>query len=248
MKYIDSHAHILSEYYDDLEEVIEKSSDTLVIINGVNLDSNYEILKLVKNNVNLYGALGIHPSEVPNCDLKDLDNIETNLNNEKIIAVGETGLDLYWDKTHFDKQVEFFKKHIELSIKYNKPLIIHSRNAEEEIYEILKEYKNLKFIMHCYGGSLELAKKFIELGGLIGIGGVVTFKNAKDLQSIVKGIELDCLITETDSPYLAPEPNRGKKNEPGNIKYIVKKIAEIKGLSEEEVKHKIYNNFMRQFD
>lgn len=248
-KFIDSHAHILREYYPrDKNEVIKNSENTIIIINGVDLESNKEILKTIIKNDNTYGALGIHPTEVNDYELSDLESVFESLDNDKIIAVGETGLDLYWNKDNFEKQKEFFVKHIEKAIEHNLPVIIHSRNAEEEVYEIIKGYKDLKSILHCYGGNLETAQKFVKLGSLIGIGGVVTFKKSYQLQEIVKKININNLITETDSPYLSPEPYRGKRNEPKNVEYIVEKIAEIKGEKPNKIKELIYNNFVREFD
>ncbi len=247
-KYVDSHAHLINKYYNDLEDLINNIDDTIVIINGIDYESNAEILNIIDKKPNLYGALGIHPTDVDNHSFEELKEVFKKTKNKKVIAIGETGLDLYWDKNNLEKQKKFFKLHLDEARKRKKPVIIHSRGAEEEVYEILKDYKDVKSILHCFGGDLETAEKFIGLGALIGIGGVVTFKNAKELQKIVKSIDIENIITETDSPFLSPEPNRGKRNEPSNIKYIVRKIADLKGLNDIEVKEAIYKNFKRQFD
>ena len=246
---VDTHCHLFSEYYDDIDEVIKNAREAgvgFIIINGVDRKTNEEVLKLVKEYDIVYGALGIQPEEVENVNDNDLKFIEEHINDEKIVAVGEIGLDYHWN---IDKilQRKLFLKQLDIANKYNKPVIIHSRDCIQETYNILKDYK-LKGIMHCYSGSLEMAREFNKMGYLIGIGGVVTFKNAVKLVEVVKGIDLEYIVTETDSPYLSPEPYRGKRNEPKNIKVIMKKICEIKGISYKELSDAVSSNVFGLFD
>lgn len=246
---VDTHCHTFSEYYNDIEEVIERAKDVgvgFIIVNGVDRKSNEEVLKLVKKYDILYGALGLQPEEVERIRDDDLDFIERHINDEKIVAVGEIGLDYHYD---IDKELqkEIFKRQLDIANKYNKPVIIHSRDCIQETYNILKEYK-LKGIMHCYSGSVEMARLFNEIGYMIGIGGISTFKNANKIIEVIKDIPLEYIVVETDSPYLSPEPYRGKRNEPKNVSVIYKKISDIKGLLEKEVRNVVASNVFGLFD
>lgn len=250
--YVDSHCHLTNDNYDNLESLINDISPNLVIINGVNNDTNIDVINIVNNNSNVYGALGIHPEEIDSYKESDLDYIEKNLINPKIVAIGEVGLDYYWRKDNKEAQKQLFKKQIELAIKYNKALIIHSRDAIEDTYDILSDYyqnnKDLKVILHCYSSSKEMAQRFMKMNVMFGIGGVVTFKNEKKMKEVVKTLDLNKILLETDSPYLSPEPLRGKKNSPKNIPIIASKIAEIKGISAEKVLEITTQNAVDQFD
>ena len=178
---------------------------------------------------------------------KDYETLEEMVkNNSKIVAIGEIGLDYYWNKDNKDKQREVFCKQLEIAEKLKLPVVIHSRDSINETYEILKKYK-VSGVIHCFSGSLEMAKKFISLGFLLGIGGVVTFKNSK-LFEVIEKLELTNIVLETDSPYLTPEPNRGKTNESSNIFYIAQKIAEIKNIPLENVAKITTENAIRTFD
>mgnify|MGYP003307933840 CR=1 FL=1 len=183
-----------------------------------------------------------------NYTLESLKFIEENINNPKIVGIGEIGLDYYWVKDNKDKQIDLFIKQIELANKYNKTIVIHSRDAINDTYNILKEHLKTKAVMHCYSSSLEMAKKFIDLGIKLGIGGVLTFKNSKTLKEVVENIDIKNILLETDSPYLTPEPYRGKKNEPYNVLYVAKKIAEIKNIELEEVLEITSKTAKEQFD
>ena len=234
--FIDTHCHIVSEYYDDIENVIKNAIDNgvlKIIVNGYNMQSNREELELVKKYDIVYGALGIQPEELYDYNDDSLKFIEDHINDEKIIAVGEIGLDYHYD-TDRNLQKELFKRQLEIAYKYNKPVIIHSRDCIQETYNILKESK-VKGTMHCYSGSKEMALEFIKIGFSIGIGGVSTFKNAKNIVDVIKYIPLEYIILETDSPYLTPEPYRGKKNEPMYISIIAKRVADIKDLDIKEI-------------
>ena len=196
---------------------------------------------------NLYACIGYHPEVSNKIVEKDYETLEEMVkNNSKIVAIGEIGLDYYWNKDNKDKQREVFCKQLEIAEKLKLPVVIHSRDSINETYEILKKYK-VSGVIHCFSGSLEMAKKFISLGFLLGIGGVVTFKNSK-LFEVIEKLELTNIVLETDSPYLTPEPNRGKTNESSNIFYIAQKIAEIKNIPLENVAKITTENAIRTFD
>ena len=246
---IDTHCHLFSEYYDDIDEVIERAINDgvrCIIVNGVDRKSNEEILRLVKKYDIVYGALGIQPEEVEIVNDDDFRFIEEHINDEKIVAVGEIGLDYHYDIDKI-KQKEIFRKQLDIATKYNKPVIIHSRDCIQETYNILKEY-NLRGIMHCYSGSVEMAREFNKIGFLIGVGGIATFKNAVKLIEVIKSIDLKYIVVETDSPYLSPEPYRGKRNEPKNVKVIMEKICELKGIEYKELCDIIQTNVLWLFD
>ena len=181
---------------------------------------------------------------------EDINKIEKYLTHPKIVGIGEIGLDYHYGEEDKEKQKELFIKQISLANKYNKTIVIHSRDAKEDTYNIIEKYKNkeTKCNMHCYSYDLEMAKKLTKNDITLGIGGILTFKNEKTLKEIVKEIDLKYLLLETDSPYLTPEPFRGKKNEPQNIKFVAKKISEIKDINEKKVFKETTNNAIRQFD
>lgn len=230
---IDTHCHLLKEDYDDLDDLIIKmhEEDIVAIVNGCDYDSNEEVLGLSKKYDNVYTAIGYHPSEVENVKNNYIKYLEKNI--EQIVAIGEIGLDYYWIKDNKEKQIELFRNQLQLAEKYNKPVIIHSREATMDIYNILKEY-NLKGIIHAFSGSYETAINYIKLGYKIGIGGIVTFKNS-NLKDVVSKLDIRDIVLETDSPYLTPEPNRGKRNSPLNLKYIAEEVSKIKNLPYKEV-------------
>ena len=189
-------------------------------------------------------ALGIHPEIID--DIDKLEELEKLIKNNKIVAIGEIGLDYYWNKDNKNIQKECLNKQLDLAEKYKLPVLIHTRESIQDTLDILKK-RSLKGIIHCYSGSYEMAKEFIKLGYKLGIGGVLTFKNSK-LYEVIEKIELNDIVLETDSPYLTPEPYRGKQNNPYNIYYVAKKIAEIKKIQIEEVIEKTTNNAKSIFD
>ncbi len=227
---IDTHCHI--DCCENIEEIIN-SFDGIIITSGYDDNSNLKVIDLVNKYTNVYGTLGIHPEEVDND--YNIDIVRNNLDNPKIVGIGEIGLDYHFTKDNIDKQKELFIKQLDIATTNNLPIVVHSRDAIEDTYNILKNY-NLKGSIHCFSSSLEIARKFIDLGYKIGVGGVVTFKNGKKLREVVNGIDIKDILTETDSPYLSPEPNRGKENNPSNVYYVIKEISNIKGISEDEVK------------
>lgn len=229
---IDSHAHILSEYYN-IDEIVKHLKDNNVkyVINcSTCLKDAKEVIELSKKYINyLLPAIGIHPENIEDT----LDQIEKLIKTNKIYAIGEIGLDYYWNKENKEEQKELFIKQIELANKYDLPIIVHTRDSIQDCLDILKKYK-AKGVIHCFTGSYEMAKEFIKLGFKLGIGGVITFKNSK-LSEVVSKLDINDLLIETDSPYLTPEPNRGKQNNPANVYYVAKKIAEIKKVDVEEI-------------
>ncbi len=245
---IDSHAHILSEYYENIDLLINdlKSKNMLNVINCADsIKTSHEIIDLSKKYESfLLPAVGIHPENVDEID--KVNEIEEILKHEKIYAIGEIGLDYYWNKENKDKQKELLNLQLDLAEKYNLPVIIHNRDAIQDCFDELKKRK-LKGVIHCYTGSYEMAKEFIKLGYKLGIGGVLTFKNSK-LYELIEKISLDDILLETDSPYLSPEPFRGKTNVPSNVLYVAKRIAEIKNVSLEEVIEKTTKNTIELFD
>lgn len=243
---IDTHCHLSYEDYDNLEEILNNKT-CIMIASGCNDKTNREVLELVNRYDNVYGTLGIHPEEVDNITCDSLKFIEDNLTNPKIVAIGEIGLDYYWVSDNKEKQKELFIKQLELATDYNKPIIVHSRDAIQDTYDILKKY-NLKGSIHCFSSSLEMAKEFIKLGYKIGIGGTITFKNSKKLQEIVKELELKDMLLETDSPYLSPEPFRGKKNRPSNVYFVAEKISNLKNIDTDSVIDALNNNAILTFD
>lgn len=247
---IDTHCHLSKDDYSDLDSIINNMGDNIMIASGSNPLTNKEVLDLCHKYRNIYGTLGIHPMEAESGDINALKFIEDNLLDPKVVGIGEIGLDYHWRQDNKDLQKELFTKQIALARKYNKTFVIHSRDANEEVYALLKEinYPNMKSVMHCYSGDLILAKKLVALGVRLGIGGVITFKNADKLREVVAGIDINYLLLETDSPYLAPVPFRGSQNEPANILIIAEKIAEIKGITTKEVLDKTTVNSISQFD
>ena len=248
--YIDTHCHLYNEYYDNIEDVINESIEngvTKFVVNGCDMKSNKESLALAHKYKEVYAAIGFHPTELD--DFKDeyIDWLEENINDNKVIAIGEIGLDYHYDNTDKEKEIYVLKKQLDLAKKYNKPIIVHIRDAIGDTYNILKEY-DLRGSIHSYSGSVEMAKEFIKLGYMIGIGGVVTFKNAKNIKEVVKNINLEYILLETDSPYLTPEPYRGTLNSPKYIPIIAKCISNIKDIKEEDVMRITSNNAKRIFD
>ena len=247
---VDTHCHIDSESYEKPDTVIKNMKNNIIIASAASPESIKEVIDLVNKYENVYGTIGIHPEFADTYEEKDLDLIEKSLNNPKIVGIGEIGLDYHYDKKNKEKQEELFIKQIKLANIYNKTIVIHTRDASLDTYNIIKENKDskTKLVLHCFSGSLETAKEYIKLGAKLGIGGVLTFKNEKKLKLIVKELDLKSFVLETDSPYLTPEPLRGKKNEPANIHFVAEKIAEIRDMSVDEVAKITTQNALSIFD
>jgi len=247
--FTDTHCHIFKEYYEDINDVIINAKNvgiSRVINNGCDHKSNIEVLQLINSYENMYGAIGIHPEAVESYKKNDLKFIEENINNSKLIAIGEIGLDYHYSKENKDRQIKLLEYQLSLAEKYNKPVIIHSREATEDTIKTLKKYK-VTGVIHSFSGSLETAKEYIKMGFLIGINGVITFKNC-NLKDVIKEVNLNSIILETDSPYLTPVPYRGHKNEPARINNIAEFICKLKEVSKEELSHITNTNIKRIFD
>lgn len=248
--FIDTHMHIGDDFGVEPDLYVKNATDAQVEVLIASFCEKDDIMlstKFVEKYKNLYACIGYHPEVSNKIVEKDYEILEEMVkNNPKIVAIGEIGLDYYWNKDNKDKQREVFCKQLEIAEKLKLPVVIHSRDSINETYEILKKYK-VSGVIHCFSGSLEMAKKFISLGFLLGIGGVVTFKNSK-LFEVIEKLELTNIVLETDSPYLTPEPNRGKTNESSNIFYVAQKIAEIKNISLENVAKITTENAIRTFD
>ena len=231
--FIDTHCHIFSEYYDDIDKVISECRDNdidKIIINGCNIKSNIEVMELANKYDIVYAAIGFHPTELDDFKEKYFRFLEENINNSKVVAIGEIGLDYHYDNTDKEKQIMVFRRQLDIANKYNKPIIVHSRDSIQDTYNILKQYK-VKGSIHCFSGSVEMAREFIKLGYKLGIGGIITYKNAKTIKEVVRDIDLSYILLETDSPYLTPSPYRGESNSPKYIPLIAEAIADIKDVS-----------------
>ena len=248
--FIDTHMHIGDDFGVQPDLYVKNATDAQVEVLIASFCEKDDIMlstKFVEKYKNLYACIGYHPEVSNKIVEKNYEILEEMVkNNPKIVAIGEIGLDYYWNKDNKDKQREVFCKQLEIAEKLKVPVVIHSRDSINETYEILKKYK-VSGVIHCFSGSLEMAKKFISLGFLLGIGGVVTFKNSK-LFEVIEKLELTNIVLETDSPYLTPEPNRGKTNESSNIPYIAQKIAEVKHIPLENVAKITTENAIRTFD
>lgn len=248
--FTDTHCHIYNEYYDnDIEQVYEKmkvSNVDRIINNGCDSNSNKEVLDLLEKYSWMYGAIGIHPESADSYTDEDLKYIEEHINDEKVVAIGEIGLDYYWTKDNKEKQKELFEYQLKLAERVNKPVIVHSREATQDTIDILKKY-NVRGVIHSFSGSYETACIYIKMGFLLGINGVITFKNC-NLNDVVAKLDLGNIILETDSPYLTPVPYRGKRNDSSHVFDIAKYICDLKGCTLEELAKETNGNISRCFD
>ena len=250
---IDSHCHLDHEpLYANLDDIIRRSKQIglkKILTISTNLKSFENIKKIINFDEMIYGSIGIHPHETSKDQMKKEFIVENANKYKKIIGVGETGLDFYYENSKKDDQIKSFENHIEASIELNYPLIVHSRSAEDETFDILNNYKNsnIKILMHCFTGSKEFAKKMMTLDAYFSASGIITFKNSIELQDTFRTIDNDKILIETDSPFLAPMPMRGKKNEPSFIKYTLEKLAKLKSLTFNELEKITNDNFERLF-
>ena len=239
MQLIDTHVHLNDKKFNDLGDVLirAKANNVTYMINiGSDLTSSQKAVKQANKYNNLYAAVGFHPHSAKEVKKDDYKILAAWLEQKKVLAIGEIGLDYHYDFSPREVQKEVFKRQMELAKMYNYPVVIHNRESHADVLDVLENYAGeVKGILHCYSGSYEMAKRIIELGYYISVAGPVTFKNAKRLPEVVKKVSLDKLLVETDCPYLAPVPFRGKRNEPAYVIEVAKKIAEIKGISLEEV-------------
>lgn len=236
---INTHSHVNMLRETNIDEAIQNAIDNKIvtIVPSSSVQDIFDTDKFIKKYNDVYGYVGVFPEEVKDFTDKTLSDMEEIIkNNPKIIGIGEIGLDYYWDKSFKELQKEVFIKQIEFANQMNLPLNIHSREAHLDTLEILKKYnKNSTAIMHCFSGSLEFARECIKEGIYIALGGVVTFKNAKKTKEVAKNIPLEYLLLETDDPYLAPVPFRGKENQPMYVKYVAEEIANLRGITPKEV-------------
>lgn len=248
---IDTHTHIDMIEAISIEEVLKNALD-----NGVEkilLPCAYpkdvdKIFELSQKYENVYGMLGVHPSEARDWDDNLIEKIKTYAKNKKIVAIGEIGLDYYWDKSFNDVQKEVFIKQIKLANELNLPISIHDREAHKDTFDILKEYNNgSTIVMHCFSGSVEFARECIKEGWYLALGGVVTFKNAVKTKEVAVDIPLDRLLLETDAPYLTPVPFRGTENQPAYVKFVAEEIAKLRQISFDEVSKATSENALRVF-
>tara|TARA_A100001234_G_scaffold221339_1_gene236957 strand:- start:172 stop:933 length:762 start_codon:yes stop_codon:yes gene_type:complete len=251
---IDSHCHLDHEsLFKNLDEILERSKSIGIkklLTICTTLKSFETIKQIINKDKIIYGTYGIHPHEAKNDKVTSKIIIDEISQNDKIIGIGETGLDFYYNHSDKNDQISSMEEHIKAAIELDIPLIIHSRNAENDTLKIFQKYNkyDLKILMHCFTGSDEFAKNLLEFNTYFSASGIITFKNSQNLQNTFKDLPLDRLLVETDSPYLAPVPNRGKKNEPSFVKYTLEKLSEIKEVSNIELTKITTNNFNKLFN
>ena len=247
--FTDSHCHIFNEYYTDIDEILKKAEESKVdkfIVAATDIKSSVEVLNLAKEYKNIYICLGIHPDSIDNY-LDEFEKILVeNVDNEKLVAIGEIGLDYYYGKDTRDMQIKYFEYQLSLAEKYDLPVVVHSRDATKDTIDCLRKYR-VTGVIHCFTGSLDTAKIYMKMGFYIGVNGVMTFKKAK-IDEVIKEIPLEKLVLETDSPYLTPEPYRKYKNQPAYIYTIAQYLANLKGVSLEEISRITEKNIKDIFD
>ena len=229
--FIDTHCHLSREDYDDIDKVIKEDKEAgvdKIVVSGCSRESIDEVMSFKDKYDMVYVTIGYHPEYADNVRENDLDFLENLLSEKKIVGIGEIGLDYHYTKDNKDKQIWLFEEQLKIAEEFNLPVVIHSRDATQDTINTLKKYK-VKGIIHCFSGSLETANIYINMGFLLGIGGVVTFKNSK-LKDVVKEISIESIVLETDSPYLTPVPFRGKVNSSKYLSYIAQEIASLKGV------------------
>lgn len=249
--YFESHAHYDDRRFeadrDELLSLLPSCGIDYIINSASNMKSSRSGVKLAEKYEYIYAAVGVHPHEIYKMTDKTIEELRRMAGHKKVVAIGEIGLDYYYDKNPREEQRVWFKKQLILAKELNIPVIIHARDASQECFDIIKESGVRDGVIHCYSGSEQMAVDYVEMGYYIGIGGVLTFSNAKKLVEVVEAIPLDKILIETDAPYLTPVPNRGQRNDSRNLEYVVKKIAEIKKISPEEVAIITKNNGKRLF-
>ncbi len=248
---IDTHVHLNNDaLYPEVETYLKKAREKGVerfVVIGYNKTMNERAIALAEKYPEIYAAVGVHPTSAKETSNEQIKSLAELINHPKVVAVGECGMDLYWDKDFKERQVEVFKMQIELAQTFDLPLSIHMRDATEITYETLKPYAPVKGIMHCYSGSAEMADKFLELGLHISLGGPVTFKNAVVPKEVAKRVPLDRILVETDAPFLAPHPYRGKQNDSSYLPLIANAIAELKNIDNETIHKHTTDNAIRLF-
>ncbi len=251
---VDTHAHYDDEAFDDDRDIflssMKENGIGLIVNIGSSMSSTRAAFELTKKYDFVYGVAGVHPNETAELEDENLYNeLKLIAQNRKMVAIGEIGLDYYWDEPARQVQKKHFEKQLEIAREIKKPIVIHSRDAAADTLNMMKglNAKDIGGIMHCFSYGVDMAKEYLNMGFYLGIGGVITFKNSKKLKEVVEYMPLDRIVLETDSPYLSPEPNRGKRNSSINLPYVVEKIAEIKNISKDHVIKATYHNAMEAY-
>lgn len=253
--FIDSHAHLDDKRFDADRDVLIKSLKVngidIAVNIGADLETSINSVELSEKYNNIYAVVGIHPHSSDEMNEEVLNKIKKLASNKKVVAIGEIGLDFYYDNSPREMQRDCFKEHLKLAKELNLPVVIHSRDASQETFDIITEAQDgtLRGVMHCFSGSAEMAKEYIDkLGFYISLGGPVTFKNARVVKEVAESVPLDKLLIETDCPYLTPEPYRGKRNEPMYMKYTANEIAKLRGITVEELAEATSRNTRELFN
>lgn len=249
--YFDTHAHYDDEAFDSDRETLLQSlgeGDVKLIIDpGCDGPSSRRALELAERFPFVYAAVGLHPEELDKYSPESFEEICSMARHPRCVAIGEIGLDYYWDASHKEEQKALFRRQIELALELDKPVIVHDREAHGDCLDIVRDYPGLRGVFHCYSGSAEMAKELLKLGWYLGFDGPVTYKNARKALEVLELCPMDRMLMETDSPYLSPVPMRGKRNDSSNLRYVSEKIAQVKGLSPEEVARLSLDNGCRLF-
>ena len=249
--YFDTHAHYDSGAFNaDRFEILGSMPDArvgLIVNPGCDLESSKTAIELAERFDFVYAAVGWHPEDMDKLTDKAYAELERLAEHPKCLAIGEIGLDYYWDDTHKAEQKELFKRQIELAIRLNKPVIVHDREAHGDSLEIIRDYSGLRGVFHCFSGSVEMAAELLKRGWYLGFDGPITYKNARKAIEVLEFCPLDKIVVETDSPYLTPVPNRGKRNDSRQLEFVVNKIAEIKGINADEVENITFENGKKLF-
>ena len=249
--YFDTHAHYDDRAFDaDRETLLQSLGEgdvKLIIDPGCDAPSSRRALELAERFPFIYAAVGLHPEELDKYSPESFEEICSMARHPRCVAIGEIGLDYYWDASHKEEQKALFRRQIELALELDKPVIVHDREAHGDCLEIVRDYPGLRGVFHCYSGSAEMAKKLLKLGWYLGFDGPVTYKNARKALEVLELCPMDRMLMETDSPYLSPVPMRGKRNDSSNLRYVSEKIAQVKGLSPEEVARLSLDNGCRLF-
>ena len=249
--YFDTHAHYDSGAFNaDRFEILGSMPDAkvgLIVNPGCDLESSKTAIELAERFDFVYAAVGWHPEDMDKLTDKAYAELERLAEHPKCLAIGEIGLDYYWDDTHKAEQKELFKRQIELAIRLNKPVIVHDREAHGDSLEIIRDYSELRGVFHCFSGSVEMAVELLKRGWYLGFDGPITYKNARKAIEVLEFCPLDKIVVETDSPYLTPVPNRGKRNDSRQLEFVVNKIAEIKGINVDEVENITFENGKKLF-
>lgn len=249
--YFDTHAHYDDEAFDsDREELLPKLAKDdvgLIIDPGCDGPSSRRALELAERFPFVYAAVGLHPEELDKYSPESFEEICSMARHPRCVAIGEIGLDYYWDASHKEEQKALFRRQIELALELDKPVIVHDREAHGDCLDIVRDYPGLRGVFHCYSGSAEMAKELLKLGWYLGFDGPVTYKNARKALEVLELCPMDRMLMETDSPYLSPVPMRGKRNDSSNLKYVAEKIAQVKGISPEQAAAITLENGCRLF-